>query len=274
VSTLHEQAQSAEDAGDFELAFSIWNELASKERDPALFCRTGAVAEKTQKWNEAESAFRKALTIDPTSAEGMESLGSLFLTRTDGDPSRDLLQAREWFQRALRITRGPRLLTFLGSTYAALKDYEAAKKALEEALRLDPTYEEAYFNLALLEKARNGEEAQRLLAKAIDLDPDYAKAHQQLGILLQKAGDPLQAEYHFRRCLEINSTDYWSRLYLANVLAVQGVFGDAEREFRAAIALQPANPVGFDLFAKFLDARSRPDEANQVRASKPAQGDV
>jgi uncharacterized protein HemY len=52
------------------------------------------------------------------------------------------------------------------------------------------------------------------------------------------------------------------------------MFGDAELEFRAAITLQPANPVGFDLLAKFLDASSRSEEANQVRASKPAQGDL
>jgi tetratricopeptide (TPR) repeat protein len=110
----------------------------------------------------------------------MESLGSLFLTRTDGDPSRDLPEAKQWFQGALRITRGPRVLTFLGSTYAALKDYGAAKNVLDEPLQIDPTYEEAYFNLALLEKGRNDEEAQRLLTKAIDIDPDYAKAHQQL----------------------------------------------------------------------------------------------
>src|SRR5690348_6459652 len=147
MSTLQEHAQSAEDTGDFELAYSIWYELASKERDPVLFCRTGAAAEKTNKWHEAETAFRKALAIDPMFEQAMESLGSLFLTRTDGDPDRDLLEAKEWFERALRITRGPRVLTFLGSTYAALKDDKAAREALNEAVRLDPTYEEAYFNL-------------------------------------------------------------------------------------------------------------------------------
>jgi len=177
MSSLEDQAQSAENAGDLESALSMWIRLGSETRDAIFYCRAGMAAERLKRWREAEDALRRALKLDPMSVEAMECLGSLFLARTDGDPGEQLLEARNWFERALRVDRSARLLTFLGSTYSALGDKRAAREVLREAVSLDSTYEEAYFNIALLEKDQNPQEAQDLLEKAIELDPGYAKAH-------------------------------------------------------------------------------------------------
>lgn len=266
MSLLEEEAQGAEDAGNLASAHDLWLKLANDTRDPYFFCRAGRAAEKLLRWHDAETAFRQALKLDPMLVEAMQCLGSLFLTRNDGAEAERLLQAEELLQRALKVDRNAGLLTLLGVTFAAQGDEKAARKALNDAVLLDPGYEEAYYNLALLAQNRDPEEARRLLEKAIELDSDYATAHQKLGILLQKTGDVLQAEYHFRRCLEIDAADYWSHLYLANALAIQGRDDEAEREYRHAIALRPTESAGLSFFADFLDELSRDAEAAQFRA--------
>src|SRR5262245_42403462 len=214
---------------------------------------------------EAEEAYADALKIDPLFAPAMECMGALFLKRTDREPSSDLATAKAWFLKALKSGKSARLWTFLGTTLAALGDTGGAEDGFRQALRLDPNYEEAYFNLALLIADRDRDEAMRLLEPAVDLDPGYAEAHQQLGILKQKEGDSLAAEYHFRRCVELDPTDYWSHLYLANALALQNRTSEAEESYGRAVKLQPQNSAGLEFFANFLDSISRRAEAKQLR---------
>ncbi|HZI87403.1 MAG TPA: tetratricopeptide repeat protein, partial [Pyrinomonadaceae bacterium] len=93
----------------------------------------------------------------------------------------------------------------------------------------------------------------------------YLEAHQQLGILRQKQGNLVDAEYHFRRCLEVDPGDCWSLLYLANNLAVQGHHEAVEEQYRAAINFHPDDPTAYEFFADWLDERSRSAEAASIR---------
>ena len=70
-----------------------------------------------------------------------------------------------------------------------------------------------------------------------EIDPLYRVAHQALGILSHKGGDLAKAEHHFRRCIEIDPNDYFSMLYLANNLAVQG------RTRRLSVSMQTPLPL-------------------------------
>ena len=105
----------------------------------------------------------------------------------------------------------------------------------------DPDYEEALYNLAVLDEKRSPQRSIELLERAIQIDPDYAIAHQALGRLYQRARDLVRAEYHFRRSLEIDPADYWSNMYMANLLGVLGRNEEAERTYRLAISLHPEN---------------------------------
>jgi Tfp pilus assembly protein PilF len=59
-------------------------------------------------------------------------------------------------------------------------DRDAAMDALSDAIQVDDSYEEAYFNIALLEKEPNPRRAVTMLEKAVELDANYLEAHQQL----------------------------------------------------------------------------------------------
>jgi len=271
MDSFEHRAEEAEEAEDLQTALELWKELAAKSSEPAFFIRYGSVARKLEKWQEAEDAFAQALHLDPTSSLVMENMGILWLNRTDKGDADSLQTAKRWFLRSLNLDRHARLLTLLGAAYMALDESEAARGALEEALRRDPAYEEALYNLAVIEEETDPLRSVELLERAIQIDPDYAAAHQVLGRVYQGMADLIRADYHFRRSLEIDPADYWSNLYLANLLGVQGREAEAEQVYRFATHLHPEIAGGLEIFARFLESIGKNGEAATMRAQlKPS----
>lgn len=193
-------------------------------------------------------------------------MGDRWATRTDKETDDSMNIAIEWFLDALKQHRSARVLTFLGATYRELDAIEQARAAFEEAIKIDSSYEEAFYNLGVLEEHTNPLRAVELLDRATQIDPRYSAAHQELGKLYQRSDDFPRAEYHFRRCTEIDPNDYWSQIYLANLLGVQGRTDEAESIYRFAIDLHPEISSGLELFARFLDSIGKAEEGTKVRA--------
>jgi tetratricopeptide (TPR) repeat protein len=201
----------------------------------------------------------------------MEGMGILWYERTDRDEAESFQTARDWYLKAIKLDRNAGALTLLGCSYLALGDSATAQDAFEEALRIDPQYEEAFYNLAAMQEESNPARAAELLEKAIEIDADYSLAHQRLGILRHRSGDLIRAEYHFRRSIEADPTDCWSHLYLANCLAVQGRETEAEQTYRFVTSLQHEDEGGLELFANFLESIGKKQEASVIRAKiKPS----
>jgi|SRR5271165_951081 len=268
---LQNKAEKAEERGDLELALQLWKQLAERSSDPALYARYGVIAQDLGKWDEAETAFAESIRLNPDFTMAMEGIGSLWATRTDKSDKESFETARDWFLRALRLERKPRTLTLLSGAYVSLDDVPAARNALKEALRIDPKYEEALYNLAVLEKDNDPQMSGELLKKAIEIDPSYSLAHQELGKLYHRMGNLAKAEYHFRRSIEAEPSSYFSHLLLANVLAVQGEDVEAEQTYRVAMSLHPEIRSGIEFFARFLESIGKTGEAAAVRAKNSTQ---
>ncbi|MGB8012218.1 MAG: hypothetical protein WCF68_11425 [Terriglobales bacterium] len=266
MDSMQQRAEEAEEALDLETALTLWKELAEKNQQPFFFLRYGSVARELERWEEAEIALSHAHRLDPDSSLVMENIGILWLHRSDENETDSLKCAKKWFLQALTHERHARTLSLLGATYVALAEDTQAGDAFEEAIRIDPDYEEALYNLANLEEEMNPRRSICLLERAIQIDPDYASAHQVLGRLYQKAKDLVRAEYHFRRTLEIDPADYWSNMYMANLLAIQGRNDAAEETYRFAVNLHPDIVAGCEFFARFLDSIGKAEEAASVRA--------
>jgi len=262
---LEEQAERAEERGDLQASLGLWKEAAEKDQDAVSYCRYGLVAEELGRWDEAFRAFSEALRLEPNLSLAMESMGDLWATRTDTESLESLTKAREWFLKALKYERTARVLTFLGSTHRALGELEKAQTAFEEAVTVNPDYEEALYNLGVLEEKANPSRAIEVLERATQIDPRYGAAHQALGRLYQKGKDLPRAEYHFRRSLEVDPADYWSNIYLANLLGALGRNEEAEQTYRFVTDLHPEITGGLDLFARFLDSVGKQEEAAKIR---------
>jgi tetratricopeptide (TPR) repeat protein len=196
----------------------------------------------------------------------MVFLGRLWTDRTDRDRNKSLPTAKEWYLRSLELKRTAPLLTLLGAVCTKLDQITEAKAAFDEAIALDPRYDEAMYNLAVLERKAAPKRCIELLRAAVEIDPEYALAHQMLGRVLQRQGNRTAAEQHFRRCIEIDPDDYWSNLFLANLLGVLKRNEEAEQAYRHAVEIEPELSCGFKFFANFLDSIGKREEATIIRS--------
>ncbi|HEX8280388.1 MAG TPA: tetratricopeptide repeat protein, partial [Chthoniobacterales bacterium] len=120
--------------------------------------------------------------------------------------------------------------------------YNEAIDRFEEALRLEPNYAEAHYNLGnaffrtgQLERARTHYE------RALQINPRIAVAHTNLGILLSDNGDEANAIKHFEEAVKIEPRAVVAQQRLSEALVRQGRTAEAVQHFDAAAKINPAS---------------------------------
>ena len=161
---------------------------------------------------EAELAYRKLLTADGNSDLVLCRLGSMALER------RDLAAAIDYFRSSAGLREDPGTYCLLGVSLARQGNTIQAEEAYQQALRIDPDYEEALYNLGVLLRDDRPSEARLVFARAVELDPLFACAHRELGFLLSKFHGGKQAETHLLRAIDLDANDQWAYIYLGTHL--------------------------------------------------------
>ena len=250
------EAERFEEAGELNKAFERWNAANSLRADPVISCRLGSVATKLGKWDEAETALRLAVDMAPELAIAFECLGMLYENQGNSE------LAVSSFTKSVEIDENARRLTLLGVSQLALGADAAARDSFERALRLDPCYEEASYNLGVTFREQEPERAIGLFKKSVEIDPEYAIAHRELGWCLRKLDRYRKAEYHIRLAIELDDSDGWAHVYLGNLLWGKRDLPAAERAFLKAIEVWSEDSVPCWCLAIFYEYTDRPREAD------------
>jgi tetratricopeptide (TPR) repeat protein len=253
---LIEQAERLEELGRLEDALGFWRVAAEREPDPVTLCEMGALATRLGRWVEAERALISGRNLAPELPNTHFLLGSLYLERSE--PSK----AVENFQTAVELGRNPSRLTALGVAQLEMSCVEEARNSLNEALRIDPVYEEAAYNLGLTYRDQEPTKAAKLFEKAVEIDARYSGAHRELGWVQHRLNNEAEAEYHLRKAIELNEFDPWAHIYLGNLLWSNREVATAEEEFKRAINLWPDHSVPYWSLAIFYEYEGRHEEAN------------
>ncbi len=215
--------------------------------------------------DQAQAAFQIALRQDPSSAEALYGVGSVYLDQQQTAKARDcferalklrasypdtsanswnnlgLLAAREGhsdeaircFQEALKSSPNHLIaLDNLGSAYRQHKSWDQARKIYERALEVNPDDPEANYGLGMV-FAQN-DDTQRAfesLQRALKLRPVYPEALNNLGILYLRTHRRDQAVASFEECIRLAPQFDQSYLNLARVYAIE----DATEKARAVL---------------------------------------
>lgn len=246
-----------EEAGHLREALSRWREVVAKEPTAVSLCRLGRVAAKLKEWREAEQALHASIAAAPEWSLPLEALALVY--RDEGD----LEKAEAYLRRSLNLRERARTLTFLGDVLERRGKTTEAKAALEAAIRLDDSYEEAYFLLAQASRD-DPQEAIQLYRRAIELDPTYTLAHRELGWTLRRLNVLGEAEDRVRKAIEYDDNDTWSFIYLGNILWAKEHIQGAEAAFRQAIAIDPNCGVALWCLADIMRAQGRLREARRL----------
>ena len=208
-------------------------------------------------YDQAEASFRLALKDDPSNAEALYGLGSVYLKQEKNNEAREtfertvklktnypntltnawnnlgLLAARQgnmpeavaYFKEALRLDPDHLVaLDNLGAAYRQMQNWDEARNTLERALKVKPDDPEANYGLGMV-FAQNGdsERAYELLRRALQFRPDYPEALNNLGILYLRTQRTDEAIASLEECIRVAPA--FSRCYmdLARVYAIEGL---------------------------------------------------
>ncbi|MBS0449585.1 MAG: tetratricopeptide repeat protein [Proteobacteria bacterium] len=208
--------------------------------------------------DEAETALRHALAIDPAHAPAWSALAAL-LARVerwdDADAAYGRLRALAPHDAAAASNHGAAL--------AKLGRRADAEAALRAALALAPDHATAQVNLgALLVDTGRAADAEAVLRSAIGRDPTAAAAWTHLGLALAELGRLAEAEAAQVRALALAPAAAEIHTNLGNLLAKsRGREQDAEDHHRHAIALDPASAAAHCNLGVLLADQRRDAEA-------------
>lgn len=125
---------------------------------------------KLRRYQEAIAAFKKAVQLNPNSAESYNNLGICFY--------------------------------YLGQ-------YEEARKHYQMSIKVDSNYFRAYSNLGiLLGEMGHYEESLEMLESAIQINPDYFVGYKNLAVTYHSMGKPEQIIPLFKTYLKRNPQDF------------------------------------------------------------------
>lgn len=204
-----------------------------RDKDSRAIYGLGNLYSDQQRWEEAERAYRTAMTIEPTAPESYIAL-SFVLTQP-----------------------------IIGANLA--DRYTEAEKLARKAIELDSKNAFAYDQLgvALELGGMIGQETQKNYRKAIELEPNFALAYAHLGRLLTKNGETKESNEAYSQSIKF-AADVPTMILVADVMQSQQKFAESEQLLRRALKEDAKNPTALYLLGRALTIREEYDEAEKV----------
>lgn len=170
----------------------------------------GLILFRQEKFDQAETSFRKAIALDAKYTEAFLNLGAV-------------LHAQEKFSEAIatfeKALENPlylfpeRIYNNMGLSYARLKQWEKARENFEQAIQLRPNQFVAYQNLGKLWlELGNAKKAQPLLEEATRLCRDCVEPRYHLGLIYLKNDQKEAALKLFREGAKLDPRGYFGDL--------------------------------------------------------------
>lgn len=151
--------------------------------------------------------------------------------------------------------RGVALEQVNGRMQDAIEQYE-------EALRINPEYAEAHYNLGnIFFKEGKVSDAIGHYEQALRINPEYAVAHNNLGIALAQTGKAEDAITHYEQALRIKPDYAEAHCNLGIALALAGKIEQAIAHFEQAVRIKPDYAKAHYNLGVALARLGRPQEA-------------
>ena len=226
-----------------------------------LLKRGGHSVDKKSRMLRAREVYQSILHVDETHSDALLELADLLSTPelakyTDArDIYKQVIVASPENVRA-RCSLAELLATRLGMI---ADGREMLQKILEE----DPLNTRAMTSLASAISSADLPRAISLLQSALEVDAGDWRAHSFLAEYLVSA-NPILAEMHFTKSLELNPEDACGFMRFAKLLVARGDVAAAKSSFEKAVALEPANDLILIAYSEFLSSLPDITSARQV----------
>lgn len=214
-----------------------------------LLLKRGQLLFDQRKLDQAMADAAKAYRLDSTKLDARQLLADVLNNR----PSRtaaDVASAQRHYQYILKKNaKNPAALVGLAATYSYQMNFEKSFYHLNQALRIDPKYRDAYImkgsNYLFL---GNRELAKSSYETAVQQDPNFFEAYLMLGSIYQAENNKICIEY-YRTAVRLKPNDPDVLFSLAYAEQVFGMSNQAIALYRRMIRIdtsyvQALNQIG------------------------------
>ena len=200
-------------------------EPAGSHSSPEIHNNLGRMHLGRGEIDQALAEFRKALALDPNSADALLAIGSVFQARGQVD------LATYQFERALAVDPNSiGALAQLAGMKRDAGDLVEAARLYREALALNDASPGLYVGFGdVLQRSGELPSAEAVLRRALELDPDNAIAHYNLGVTYEKMGRSDEAVEMYEQSLELGADHSHAAFAMNNLGAIHRDRGDPER---------------------------------------------
>ncbi|MCP5110625.1 MAG: tetratricopeptide repeat protein, partial [bacterium] len=128
------------------------------------------------------------------------------------------------------------------SLYARSGNLDQAVSHYQKAIELNPNLPDCHYNygIILFNQKRFGE-ARAAFRKALEINPYYAKAHHNLGIMLEGEGNLDEAANHYRQAIDNEPGYRLAHFHLGRILVNQGRNREAITHFQGILEPEDKN---------------------------------
>lgn len=284
-------ARSLMDDGRYGLGEAILSFREVVRLDPTLAAGHFGLAHALEKQHDPEGAlasYREALRLDPSLSEARQAIASfeaLGFGRQAGSPAHagqldnpaavaelrrcidhgQSVACRRAIALGLSPLRAARGWTFLGmaleSELGAEDTEEVARKAYLEALRVQPDYALAHYQLALLDRYGRPRDAIAGFESALRLRPDWDAAREALARVLAREGQWERAAQWLQEVVASRPGDPRAARELADALVAAGRWADAIPHLEVVCRSPLATAGNLVRLGQALQKSDRPAEA-------------
>ena len=203
------------------------------------------------------AALRIAATANPNSYQAQVALGAALAAQGDKAAFEPLEKAAKLVPMAIGENSPHALMgqlaEKLGDSGRAIKEYQAL--LLQDHTAIEPARRLA----TLAQKAGDEKALAAAFDRIVELDPFDAQGHTGLGRIALKRGDPEIAMREFKAALAVGPADVAAaHCDLGESYLAAGRRADAKREALAALEIAPSFERAQDLLLKVVDGREAP----------------
>ena len=199
-----------------------------------IFIRAGITAYQAEQYTEAAQAFEAAAPLRPDEPVPYRYLADLYWRQDQRE------QSKQTVQRLAQVRPDAYFLDRQGNGYEESGLLGLAQLLYAEAVRVDPAFPSARFNLGrmYLEQGRVDEGIAEV-QEAVQLYPTFAEAYETLGLAYMERGQWADAITHLERALALKPALATGRNQLGRLYMAQGQFEAAIATFQQLVEQHP-----------------------------------
>lgn len=223
-----------------DLLIELSNSLEKDPKDIDLWIQKGNLCKEIQDYSCALDAGAKAFMLDSTNINARK-LYAWTLINKPNVPIIDIERAKRHLQYVLSIQpKDPETLVNLANTYSLTGDFKTAIKYINDALKIDEYYRDAYVLKGSIYKLSDKYElALSSYQTALQIDPDFFMGHLNTGWLLTEMGNHKLALEYYRNAVNLEPENINAIYGVAKSLQDLERFDEAISEYKKLAKIEP-----------------------------------